>query len=69
MDNVKALEECGIDVPEIYALKSTEKNQNAIDAKDSKWVYFKDWATAAFVSHLNDNNLKQRLYDLSLIHI
>ena len=63
VDNVKALEECGIDVPEIYALKSTAKNENAINAKDSKWIYFKDWATAAFVSHLNDNNLKQRLYD------
>ena len=62
-NKVKALEDCGIDVPEIYALKATEKNENAIDAKDSKWVYFEDWATAAFVSYLNDSNLKQRLYD------
>ena len=62
-NKVKALEDCGIDVPEIYALKATDKNEKAIEAKDSKWVYFEDWATAAFASYLNDNNLKQRLYD------
>jgi hypothetical protein len=63
VDTVEKLENAGIDIPEIYAMKPTEKNLNAIEAKDSDWVYFNDWAKSVFIKHLRDNNLSQKLYD------
>jgi hypothetical protein len=63
VDKVKWLENCGIDVPEIYALKNTVKNVNALEDENSKWVYFEDWAEEAFLKRLESKGVGQKLFD------
>jgi len=52
---VDALIKCDVDVPEIYALKPTEKNLKAVENKN--WVFFDDWARETLACTIGEYGL------------